>query len=241
MSIGTEASAAPDWLPDWADVSKYPEPEKATPRVWAWEFLRRNPEYQKVWEQLAKLPSGFIRHDFAADDIRQRLENEFGIRVPAAPSMNSSDPDFQRLPVFVRQVKTWMKPMGLPDDSEPYVVEAKVLEAGEVIIQFDLRWRLEDQLEAAKTFLSDQALQLHELGIIDAADRRLKFKYFRDHLRILDAKSQGEPHNEISKQIYGLEDKYPDNTAQQKVSDSLKRAKWFRDTGYRFIAMTIQA
>jgi len=45
------------------------------------------------------------------------------------------------------------------------------------------------------------------------------------------------PHKKMSELIYGLVDEYPDNSAQQKVLDSLKRARWFRDKGYRFIAI----
>lgn len=37
----------PDWLPDWQDLSRYPDPKTAPMRRWAWEFLRRNEEYQR--------------------------------------------------------------------------------------------------------------------------------------------------------------------------------------------------
>ena len=40
--------------PDWRDASAYPE--DASPGTWAWEFLRRNPEYQKDYEHFASLP-----------------------------------------------------------------------------------------------------------------------------------------------------------------------------------------
>jgi hypothetical protein len=54
----------PEWLPDWKDENKYPDPNEAGNRVWAWEFLRRNSEYQKLWNEFASLPSGIIHHDF---------------------------------------------------------------------------------------------------------------------------------------------------------------------------------
>ena len=41
----------PDWLPDWRDVSQYPETKTTTLRQWAWEFLRRNPEYREQWDE----------------------------------------------------------------------------------------------------------------------------------------------------------------------------------------------
>jgi len=39
--------------PDWRDASAYPD---VSPSTWAWEFLRRNPEYQKDYEHFASLP-----------------------------------------------------------------------------------------------------------------------------------------------------------------------------------------
>jgi hypothetical protein len=36
--------------PDWREESQYPVPEKMSPLCWAWEFLRRNSEYQADWK-----------------------------------------------------------------------------------------------------------------------------------------------------------------------------------------------
>jgi len=41
----------PDWLPDWRDDSQYPHPKTTPLKQWAWEFLRRNPAYQKQWQE----------------------------------------------------------------------------------------------------------------------------------------------------------------------------------------------
>jgi hypothetical protein len=43
------------WLPDWRNKSGYPDPEKTTGRQWAWEFLRRNPEYQRLYAEYDNL------------------------------------------------------------------------------------------------------------------------------------------------------------------------------------------
>ena len=40
------------WLPDWRDASRYPPVEGTSGTRWAWEFLRRNPEYQKAYSEL---------------------------------------------------------------------------------------------------------------------------------------------------------------------------------------------
>ncbi|MFZ1851485.1 MAG: DUF6499 domain-containing protein [Nitrosomonas sp.] len=44
--------------PDWRDASRYDmTTEKYNLSQWAWEFLRRNPEYQEDYERFDKLPS----------------------------------------------------------------------------------------------------------------------------------------------------------------------------------------
>lgn len=45
----------PEWLPDWTKPEAYPDHgENAS--AWAWEFLRRNPEYQKDFADYMSVP-----------------------------------------------------------------------------------------------------------------------------------------------------------------------------------------
>lgn len=44
-------SQVPGWLPDWQDEKSYNFPKPGNWHLWAWEFLRRNPEYQKAWQE----------------------------------------------------------------------------------------------------------------------------------------------------------------------------------------------
>ena len=37
----------PDWIPNWRKESEYHDPETTTSQQWAWEFLRRNFDYQR--------------------------------------------------------------------------------------------------------------------------------------------------------------------------------------------------
>lgn len=43
--------SVPDWLPDWRDEKAYNFPSQSERILWAWEFLRRNPGYQKAWRE----------------------------------------------------------------------------------------------------------------------------------------------------------------------------------------------
>ncbi|GEM_PF-3461295 len=42
--------------PDWKDPSQYPDPKKTSGKQWAWEFLRRNPQYQNNFNEVINLP-----------------------------------------------------------------------------------------------------------------------------------------------------------------------------------------
>lgn len=45
----TSSESIPDWLPDWRNPNSYDFPPAHFLRLWAWEFLRRNPKYQRDW------------------------------------------------------------------------------------------------------------------------------------------------------------------------------------------------
>ena len=42
----------PDWLPNWRNGDEYPDPATTSAQQWAWEFLRRNHEYQADYKEI---------------------------------------------------------------------------------------------------------------------------------------------------------------------------------------------
>lgn len=76
----------PGWLPDWHDLSHYPDPDKDSMEIFAWEFLRRNPEYQadyeRVWGSLSESQRRAVlenlvplQPDESEADYRQRWDD----------------------------------------------------------------------------------------------------------------------------------------------------------------------
>jgi len=43
-------------IKNWENEKLYPSPGKLTWKLWAWEFLRRNPEYQNCWDDKDQNP-----------------------------------------------------------------------------------------------------------------------------------------------------------------------------------------
>jgi len=51
------AVSADEWRPDWKDLNNYPNPETTSFNQWAWEFLRRNSEYEISYKRfVADIP-----------------------------------------------------------------------------------------------------------------------------------------------------------------------------------------
>src|SRR6266566_3503388 len=140
MSLKKGSSKKPNWLPDWKDVTKYPDPKqkKVSGRVWAWEFLRRNPEYQQLWEKYAALPPGPIYEGPSAHarvEIQERFEREFGVSHPAPPPMTIADPDLKwRLEFTTQKPRHWILPVDWSDDDEFEMPEIDLNHPAEVLV-----------------------------------------------------------------------------------------------------------
>lgn len=46
-----ETDEIPSWFPDWKDSGSYNLPSLSNLPLWAWEFLRRNLDYQRDWQE----------------------------------------------------------------------------------------------------------------------------------------------------------------------------------------------
>ena len=103
----------PDWLPDWRDEKAYPKPEKLDREQWAWQFLRRNPDYQSDharWRELAKhtvyreLPGGDGFEDFPEPEEDMR----FWVCDPPAKEGETYDDYVKRIGGGYRMMPTWL-------------------------------------------------------------------------------------------------------------------------------------
>lgn len=52
----------PEWLPDWTKPEAYPD-HGENAAAWAWEFLRRNPEYQADYAHFIAVPDSILAED----------------------------------------------------------------------------------------------------------------------------------------------------------------------------------
>jgi transcriptional regulator len=200
MSLKKKPSKKPAWLPDWKDESKYPDPKKAGGRVWAWEFLRRNPKYQELWEEYAALPHGSVYSGYSAyalRDISERLEQDFGVRNPAPPEMTTADAEFEWRPIFIEQKpRHWVFPVNVSDDDEFEIPVIYVEDPAEIVVKFDLRVQIKPQLIYVGELLKKELKRF-----TGAKGPRARFENYPNYLRVLDAKLSGITHQTIGAEI----------------------------------------
>jgi len=236
MSPKKEPPKKPEWLPDWKDKSQYPDPKEATGRVWAWEFLRRNLQYQQLWEEYAALPPGPIYHGHSANllmDIEKRFEQDFGVRNPAPPAMTTTGSDFKWRPKFISQnPRHWVLPVNISNEDEFEKPGIDLEDPAEVVVKFDLRSQIKPQLDYVAKLLKKEVKRLTKTGALSGEPHALVHRY-QGYLRALDAKLNGISNKTIGKEILGMKD--PEYQKSSAIY-ALKSAKRLREGGYRFLA-----
>ena len=190
-------------MPDWRNAAEYFFPTDFPDYRWAWEFLRRNPEYRKDWEAaLTRFLAGtgeFAANLFDPQEFMAFLKGG-GMVVVTGENWpdNPEDPGFY-LPV--EEAERWrLDHIVNPATAEPTSLffdldfgtvhrmrkgaSFKALGPAFPIVQFDLRLPLKKQLEAIVEPL-DRTRVL--LGI--AKPHRVKHhrKLWPLYLRLLDA------------------------------------------------------
>jgi hypothetical protein len=265
MTIRKPQPISPDWLPDWTKEDQYPDPKATSLRQWTWEFLRRNPEYQRLWTELIAPyydeKEGY--HSLAAtkaaeeraekNPIIQRMRTEkrpysiipphtefeerFGIRFyPPPPWQEFNQPG--RKPAFVNEGVKFAAPLPrrwMPE-GEPYELKV-ILYDREVVIWFNLNYRLEDQIERAKGLLQARKTYLRNLG--ELKERRSQDpRLYRKYLQLLDAEVSGASLTQMGRILFNLS---KEGNSKARAFDSLKAAKQIRDYGYLYVSIPSKA
>jgi len=210
-----DARMPPKWLPDWTDPAGYPVPA-APLHDWAWQFLRRNPEYQTDWDHAV---TRHIRRDDGIDPIAwhhmRQLGRKYGVLLPVDPAANEGRPHFDAMCITIPR-----------SSAAPPLHRANV--------QFDLRVPLELQWPLVKSHLEN--LRASRRIEVISTPRHHREKW-RNYLRILDARCAGASHSEIAAVLFPeLPNEYDDDyIGSRQVKNQRRAAERLRDGGYRGI------
>jgi len=218
------------WLPDWRDRSQYPDPKSASREQWAWEFLRRNKEYQEQWRNLSTsrpLSSSAISGGafFIGDVTWNDFADRWGIiGVPPNPANNLPKSTFFRSSLmittshFCEDLKEQQK---LAPRSQTEIVVRLPLTQSLNALRVGLEPILKSAIESCKNKLDGESKAI------------ARTDNYAAYLRIFDGFLSGASRREIALELYPRQDL---NSKADSVSYDLDRAKELVDSGYLRIA-----
>ena len=225
--------------PNWRDERSYaPDPDSWSHRQWAWEFLRRNPEYWKETEAINKEPD-WLASSEAGDAVRngsgrrmadlhrnREIAGRYGrCELKSSWEAYRAEEDHERLWLAetVEVVGRW-RPSGGDIRME--------LEEGQVAIIFDLNRCIESG-RSAMTLLLGHAKEVleRELAAYEKTlpvERHSKVnKIRRDKLflwlRLYDAEHSHADRGEMAEILYADRLKGPAIDYQHRITEVRKR------------------
>jgi hypothetical protein len=216
-------------IADWRDKSAYPiAGDETLLACWHWEFLRRNMDYQRDFDEFKALTDGL-----GDREKKHKLARKYGLdeilfdyRDDLAGLFKSPrDPEMIRT---VRWQTAWVR-----EDQEGFLIEGNmenldyldpVLRQHELGVIFNVRHPVDKQIENAHRVLL-QEYKRHE-------EKRGRIENYQIYLRLLDADVMVVSYDEIAEVIY------PDveiRLARKRIEEYMKLARQLRDVNYIYI------
>ena len=235
-----------DWgVPDWRYAAAYERYLVPAPMEWRWQFMRRRPDYRKLWEKWHSIHKNRCAKEekpFDPDanylpvDDPNELRLEYEIHVLYNPKKDFSAEELERyycskkslsfLPIHM--VLKYAKERFESDGAEVFddlirrmeKRDAALLEQGIYGYSFDVSRPLGPQFEDARNYLA--SVQKYQFG------KQITTKPHYDklllYLRALDARTCGATYAEIAKVFWPRLEKTP-----QSARDTFKAACELRD------------
>lgn len=174
-------------MTDWRNPEDYTYTESLHVHDWAWEFLRRNPEYRKAWTKHSRAQE---RNPNAAPSWSATYQ--FNIKEPVDPDIPAPEgtPDWTE---WVGSIISYIDPDDYVDQYGDGLPELR-----EVVV-FDLGKPLEPQIELARMMLRDSQKTIFGKVVPVPRPRRTQFPVY---VRLLDAKAAGETLGEMARVLF---------------------------------------
>ncbi|PSJ16550.1 transcriptional regulator domain-containing protein [Nitrosomonas supralitoralis] len=213
-------------LINWIDLKNYEHIEEdSSDEVYAWEFLRRNKQYQNdysVYERTKKFP-GYTRYTLSSEGQYISHNEDMLDWYRLSREFINIDPKITTLPAFVKGdcprylQKDDFLGFDATDDTDKEILE---LRQDEVVVVLSTSLNLDNQFDRIKD-------QLKLKKDTNGGFRKRKDKYIT-YLRLLDAELMDIPEAEILNVLYPKEEK-----SRTTIFNNLKAAKKLRDFNYK--------
>jgi hypothetical protein len=217
---------------DWRKSEDYAYTESLLIHGWAWEFLRRNPDYIRAWQayiaaQVAMAAA--VTNRRAAVDARNSAWTEvtgrWGLVQPSDPSLNAEEVPILQWSTAGRIHVGFVQDWHCHHDHDRWPGYPS-----QVAISFDFRLPIEELIDTASHILRDCERQLTEDGILPGLlvgmpKGRIRLDKYPLYLRLLDAQLAGATVYRMGK-VLGLK-------SSTTASRALKAAEAIAAGGYK--------
>ncbi|WP_339487832.1 hypothetical protein [Pseudomonas sp. EL_65y_Pfl2_R95] len=208
-------------IKDYRNPLQYPAREGIN--AWRWEFLRRNPEYQRLYEA-------------HKDCVTPPSEvSSFGVRNLYDPRFDDAYQGFLapshilELPNFA-WVEKWKLVPGYTTERGMHMLLRALTELqlqGDTLAVINRALPLEPQLDAIRESVAQKNKQENNRPPL-GNDRRGEWTFY---LRVLDGFADGASYDELAAALYpGSENAYPDFSGRKRVKKALERAVFLSQT-----------
>jgi len=213
------------WPRNWRDKAEYPSDALYTEQyffAWAWEYLRRNKNYQELYNsEVGEWPDlndadarAAFAHKVYSPDLRASFAFHFGVETPM--HYRSDIPPKFSVPQVIRR------------PFHERLLENIQVQHNEVIVRLDLEAAIGDQFRALEKYLKnikkEENLKSHK---VPDAHQHIR------NLRLLDAQEDNVDIEDMCEIILGS---HGYKTAKEAVSANMTSAKKFLNGGYKLIA-----
>jgi hypothetical protein len=209
--------------------------------MWAWELLRRNPNYRKDWERCAALP---MERRLALASPARILALKYGLRDMMDPSCSAElcTPRWETDEIiacgeFLTIAYGQGNEMAITRvHSSAITTEGRyhfAISAEEVYVPFNLARPIEAQLKRAKRLLGELQADFKHKHPERSVSKRKRESHYRKYLQLLDAEEAGASKNDMAAALYPhLPNSHPTYHAKKAVEYNLAAAKRLRDGDY---------
>lgn len=205
-------------MADWRNPDDYSYTKNLALRQWAWEFLRRNREYQAKWAIYRRKPiSAANLSDFYASI-------PFGLRMPYDPSLTALE----------HGEILWMEGSTLVDTIDIFPSRTR----GDpwpgfpryIPLFFRADWSVEALLEAARPLLEEAKAEIERVGLLEPWESSARFSAdrFCGYLRLLDAQAAGVSKRAMARELFPNQ-----SDSRGSVRSALKKAQQLANGGYQ--------
>lgn len=221
-------TAEESWRPDWKDVSKYPPPQYASSNEWAWEFLRRNPQYQADYERSNSFDLTFAN----SEDYREleRLCSEYALTKLTKPSSSykqlTGNPFVANAPRVSVLLYGSLHNSWTPEPTRRQMIRSVLpSKEYELTVKLDLSRSLEEQMR--------QIEQLFQSETVKAESRKQDSNLYIRYLQILDAKTHRVSDAEIARQLEEQDFNRDSRATEDRIRKQRKAAMALVSSGYK--------